>query len=92
MRMTTRLDPVVQHHVDEMIERLATELVTGSNAVASRDCVGTVARLAGPANLAEFLPVLAYRFTRERLRSIDRRRHRLHSLERSIIAQRGPIS
>jgi arsenate reductase len=69
----TGVDPVTQHHVDEMVDRLVAEFGDQFE----RERIGelmadSVRQLAGPAHVAEFLPVLAYRFTRERLRSIGR--------------------
>jgi arsenate reductase len=67
------IDPVTQHHVEEMTERLVTEF--GDRVEHDRiqalmeDSLG---QLAGPARVPDFLPVLAYRFTRERLASISR--------------------
>ena len=71
--MSAGVDPVTQHHVDEMVDRLVAEF--GDQV--ERERIGelmadSVRQLAGPAHVAEFLPVLAYRFTRERLRSIGR--------------------
>src|SRR5918996_6595939 len=63
-------DPVTQHHLDEAAERLAEEF-TG---IFSQE---TIARymaestdLLGEAKINVFVPVLAHRFTRERLKAL----------------------
>ena len=64
----TGIDRVTQHHVDEMIDRLVTEF--GDRFERSRIeemMADSLSQLAGPAEVTDFLPVLAYRFTRERL-------------------------
>ena len=71
--MQAGIDPVTQHHVEEMVDRLVTEF--GDRFERERiqalmeDSLG---QLAGPAQVPDFLPILAYRFTRERLTSISR--------------------
>jgi protein-tyrosine-phosphatase len=71
--MQTGLDAVTQHHVDEMIDALCAEFEgrfeRGRIEELMADSVG---QLSGQANVEDFLPVLAYRFTRERLTSIGR--------------------
>jgi arsenate reductase (thioredoxin) len=64
------LDPVTRHHIDQAAERLAQEFAC----VFSRE---TIARymaestdLLGEARINVFVPVLAHRFTRERLRAL----------------------
>jgi len=68
--MTHALDPVTQHHIDQAAERLADEFA----GVFSRE---TIARymaesqdLLGEARINVFVPVLAHRFTRERLKAL----------------------
>jgi protein-tyrosine-phosphatase len=70
---SARISPETQYHVGEMIDALETEF----GETFPRDRIeqlmsDSVERLAGQANVEEFLPVLAYRFTRERLRSLSR--------------------
>lgn len=72
--MQAGIDPITQHHVDEMVDRLVTEL--GDRFERSRIeelMADSIEQLAGSAQVEDFLPVLAYRFTRERLGSIGRR-------------------
>jgi len=68
--MPQALDPVTQHHVDQAAERLADEFA----GIFSRE---TIARymaesqdLLGETKINVFVPVLAHRFTRERLRAL----------------------
>ena len=71
--METGVDPVTQHHVEEMTDALVAEF----GARFERDRIAelmadSVSQLASSAQVPDFLPVLAYRFTRERLGSIGR--------------------
>lgn len=68
--MPQALDPVTQHHLDQAAERLAEEFA----GIFSQE---TIARhmaesqdLLGEAKINVFVPVLAHRFTRERLRAL----------------------
>jgi arsenate reductase (thioredoxin) len=71
--MEAGVDPVTQHHVEEMIDRLVAEF--GDRFERDRIAelmTDSVSQLASSAQVPDFLPVLAYRFTRERLGSIGR--------------------
>jgi arsenate reductase len=71
----TRIDAVTRHHVDEMIDTLCTEFEGRFERARIEELMAdSVEQLAGRANVEDFLPVLAYRFTRERLSSIGRTR------------------
>jgi arsenate reductase len=68
--MAQALDPVTQRHIDQAAERLADEFA----GIFSRE---TIARymaesqdLLGEAKINVFVPVLAHRFTRERLKAL----------------------
>ncbi len=68
--MPEALDPVTQHHMNQAAERLADEFA----GIFSQE---TIARymsesqdLLGEAKLSVFVPVLAHRFTRERLKAL----------------------
>jgi arsenate reductase len=68
--MPQALDPVTQHHLNQAAERLAEEFA----GIFSQE---TIARymtestdLLGEAKINVFVPVLAHRFTRERLRAL----------------------
>jgi hypothetical protein len=71
--VTTGIDPVTRRHVDEMVDRLVGEFGERFE----RDRIDelmedSLAQLTGEAQVPDFLPVLAYRFTRERLGAMDR--------------------
>jgi arsenate reductase (thioredoxin) len=75
--MPQALDPVTQHHIDQAADRLADEFAD----VFSRE---TIARymaesqdLLGEARINVFVPVLAHRFTRERLKALAQAEGRL---------------
>ena len=68
--MPQALDPVTQHHINQAADRLAEEFA----GVFSQE---TIARymaesqdLLGEANISVFVPVLAHRFARERLKAL----------------------
>ena len=68
--MSQALDPVTQHHINQAADRLAEEFA----GVFSQE---TIARymaesqdLLGEANISVYVPVLAHRFTRERLKAL----------------------
>jgi arsenate reductase (thioredoxin) len=68
--MSQALDPVTQHHINQAADRLAEEFA----AIFSQE---TIARymaesqdLLGDANISVYVPVLAHRFTRERLKAL----------------------
>src|ERR687892_1853137 len=69
----TVIDPVTQHHVDEMVERLVAEFGDRFERARIEELMAdSLSQLAGQAQVPDFLPVLTYRFTRERLGSIAR--------------------
>jgi arsenate reductase len=72
------LDPVTSRHLEKMVDSLVGEfgedVDRGQIEALMSD---SVQRLAGEANTPEFLPVLGYRFTRERLQSLTRGTHDL---------------
>ena len=68
--MSQALDPVTQHHINQAADRLAEEFA----GIFSQE---TIARymaesqdLLGDANVSVYVPVLAHRFTRERLKAL----------------------
>jgi arsenate reductase len=68
--MTVQLDAVTRHHVDNAAESLADEFAgTFSRETVARFVDESLEGLAG-ARVTEFLPVLAHRFARERLRAL----------------------
>jgi arsenate reductase len=72
-RVPTGIDLVTQHHVEEMVDRLVAEFGDRFEHGRIEELMAdSLAQLAEPAQIPDFLPVLAYRFTRERLGSIAR--------------------
>jgi arsenate reductase len=68
--MSQAIDPVTQHHINQAADRLAEEFA----GIFSQE---TIARymaesqdLLGDANISVYVPVLAHRFTRERLKAL----------------------
>jgi arsenate reductase (thioredoxin) len=73
--MQAGVDPVTQHHVAEMVDRLVGEFGDRFERAQIEELMAdSLGQLAGPAQVPDFLPVLAYRFTRERLGAIARTR------------------
>ena len=73
--MPQALDPVTQHHIDQAAERLADEFAGHLLAGDDRPLHGRVAATcSASAKINVFVPVLAHRFARERLRRSRRRR------------------
>jgi arsenate reductase (thioredoxin) len=68
--MSQALDPVTRHHIEQAAERLAEEFA----GIFSRETIArymTESRdLLGETRVNVFVPVLAHRFTRERLRAL----------------------
>jgi len=73
--MDTSLDPVTQHHVERMLDDLCTEFGDHfSRSEIEEMMKDSVDRLAENARLTDFIPLMGYRFTRERLQAISRSR------------------
>lgn len=68
--MSTQLDPVTQAHIDKAADALCDEFtgIFSRETVARFIAESTVAL--GGAKISEFVPVLVYRFARERLRAL----------------------
>jgi arsenate reductase (thioredoxin) len=68
--MPQALDPVTQHHIDQAAARLADEF----DGIFSRETIarymGESQDLLGEARINVFVPVLAHRFARERLKAL----------------------
>jgi arsenate reductase (thioredoxin) len=69
-RMTQALDPVTQHHVRQAAERLADEFRGIFSEETIERYIGDSLDLLGGARVNVFVPVLAHRFARERLRAV----------------------
>jgi protein-tyrosine-phosphatase len=83
--MPQALDPVTQHHIDQAAKRLAEEFA----GIFSRE---TIARymaesqdLLGEARINVFVPVLAHRFTRERLKALAQSEGKLAKTQPEVL-------
>src|SRR5712692_314314 len=68
--MAPVLDPVTQHHVNQAAERLASEFKGIFSEETIARYIGESLDLLGGSRINVFVPVLAHRFTRERLRAL----------------------
>ena len=68
--MTQALDPVTQHHVREAAERLAEEFKGVFSEETIERYIAESLDLLGEARISVYVPVLAHRFARERLRAL----------------------
>jgi len=71
--MSTSLDPVMQHQCDRMVADLCSEFAGAFDRSQIEDVMGdSVDRVLETATVFDFVPLMAYRFTRERLSAIKR--------------------
>jgi protein-tyrosine-phosphatase len=68
--MSQALDPVTQHHVRQAAERLADEFAGMFSEETIERYIAESLDLLGDARINVFVPVLAHRFARERLRAL----------------------
>jgi arsenate reductase (thioredoxin) len=68
--MPQALDPVTQRHIDQAAERLADEFAGIFSQETIARYMGESQDLLGEAKINVFVPVLAHRFTRERLKAL----------------------
>jgi arsenate reductase len=68
--MTQALDPVTQRHLEQAAERLAVEFAGVFSQETIARYMAESTDLLGDAKINVFVPVLAHRFTRERLRAL----------------------
>jgi arsenate reductase len=68
--MTQALDPVTEHHVRQVAERLVEEFAGVFSQRTIERYVGESLDLLGGARINVYVPVLAHRFARERLRAL----------------------
>ena len=68
--MVQALDPVTQHHIDRAAERLAEEFAGIFSQETIARYMAESTDLLGEAKVNVFVPVLAHRFCRERLRAL----------------------
>jgi arsenate reductase len=68
--MSQALDPVTEHHVRQVAERLADEFAGVFSQETIQRYIGESLDLLGGARINVYVPVLAHRFARERLRAL----------------------
>jgi protein-tyrosine-phosphatase len=68
--MTQALDPITQHHIRQAANRLADEFSGIFSQETIERYMTESTDLLGDANITDFVPVLAHRFTRERLKAL----------------------
>ena len=68
--MTNALDPVTQHHINQAVDRLAEEFAGIFSQETIARYMADSTDLLGEAKINVFVPVLAHRFCRERLRAL----------------------
>ncbi len=68
--MNQQLDPVTQHHVEQAAKALAAEFAGIFSVETIERYIGESTDLLGGARINVFVPVLAHRFARERLRAL----------------------
>jgi protein-tyrosine-phosphatase len=75
--MSQILDPVTQHHVRQAAQALAHEFAGVFSRETIERCVAESLELLGPSRVNVFVPVLAHRFARERLKALGQAEGRL---------------
>ena len=73
--MSQALDPVTQHHVHQAAERLKAEFAGIFSVETIERYIGESLDLLGNSRINVFVPVLAHRFARERLRALAQTEH-----------------
>ena len=73
--MTTSLDPTMQHQIERNVDDLCTEFAGKFDRRQIEEVMNdSVERVVETARVFDFVPLMAYRFTRERLHAIKRAR------------------
>ncbi len=75
--MSQALDPVTQHHVRQAAERLADEFAGVFSEETIERYIAESLDLLGETRISVFVPVLAHRFARERLRALGQAEGRI---------------
>jgi arsenate reductase len=68
--MSQALDPVTLHHIDKLTESLVDDFIGIFSRETIERYVSESVDLLGGARLSDFVPVLSYRFARERLKAL----------------------
>jgi protein-tyrosine-phosphatase len=83
--MSQALDPVTRHHVHQAAERLADEFVGVFSEETIERYIADSLDLLGDARINVFVPVLAHRFARERLRALAQAEGRIVSGQPEVL-------
>jgi protein-tyrosine-phosphatase len=83
--MSQALDPVTQHHVRQAAERLADEFTGVFSEETIERYIAESLDLLGGARINVFVPVLAHRFARERLRALAQAEGRIVTDEPEVL-------
>ena len=75
--MKESLDPAMQHQIDRMLADLCSEFAGRFDRERIEDLMAdSVERVTKTATVFDFVPLMAYRFTRERLNAIGRAQYK----------------
>jgi arsenate reductase (thioredoxin) len=83
--MAQALDPVTQHHIDQAAERLAEEFAGVFSQETIARYMAESTDLLGEARINVFVPVLAHRFCRERLRALAQAEGTLGKMQPEVL-------
>ncbi len=83
--MSQALDPVTQHHVRQAAERLKSEFSGVFSVETIERYIGDSLDLLGNSRINVFVPVLAHRFARERLKALAQAEHLVETDEPEVL-------
>ena len=83
--MSNALDPVTQHHVRQAAEGLADEFRGVFSGETIERYIGDSVDLLGSSRINVFVPVLAHRFARERLKALAQAQHLVTTDEPEVL-------
>ncbi len=83
--MSQALDPVTQHHVHQAADRLKSEFAGIFSVETIERYIGESLDLLGNSRISVFVPVLAHRFARERLRALAQAQHLIASDQPEVL-------
>jgi len=83
--MSQALDPVTQHHVRQAADRLKTEFAGVFSVETIERYIGESLDLLGNSRINVFVPVLAHRFARERLKALAQAEHLIETSQPEVL-------
>jgi arsenate reductase len=83
--MSQALDPVTQHHVRQAADRLKTEFAGVFSVETIERYIGESLDLLGNSRINVFVPVLAHRFARERLKALAQAERLIETAEPEVL-------